>query len=131
MSDLAAYLVIVLSPVVLLVPYLNIRYSIVYSVLRKKHSKTYLKKNKGTFWNWLFFCGYKKEIGRGWYFVNAAAVLLEMLSLLFAAVYLVLWVIGHTLQIVWIPWVWVDGIIVIYGLYVIKLLYDKLTSASA
>ena len=131
MSDSAAYLLMILSPIALFVPYLNIRYSIVYSVLRKKHSKTYLKKNKGPFWNWVFFCGYKKEIGRGWYFVNTAAVLLEMLSLLFAVVYLVLWMAGHTLQIAWIPWIWAYGIIVIYGLYVIKLLSDKLTATSA
>lgn len=63
--------------------------------------------------------------------MNTAAVLLEMLSLLFAVVYLVLWMAGHTLQIAWIPWIWAYGIIVIYGLYVIKLLYDKLTATSA
>jgi hypothetical protein len=126
MNSVTAYLLMILSPVALLVPYLNIRYSIVYSVLRKNHSKTYLKKNKGSFGNRMFFHSYKAELGRGWYWVNAAALLLELFSLGLALAYLLLWIVGYTLQFLWIPQVWAHIIIAIYALYILKLLYDKL-----
>ena len=125
MDDSVAYSLMVFSPMIFLQLWLNIRYDVVYISLRSKHSKTYLKRNKGTFWEWLFFKKYKDELNKRLYICHTCLLWLVIISILLAVIYGVLWLGGHHIQYKWIPWLYVELDILGAGLFVLKIIYDK------
>lgn len=125
MDDSVAYSLMVFSPVVFLQLWLNIRYDIVYISLRSNHSKSYLKKNKGTFLDWLFFKKYRDELNRLLYICHACLLWLLAASILLAVIYGFLWLLGHRIQHEWIPWLYAVLDIVVAGLFILKNIYDK------
>lgn len=128
MDNTTAYMVIVFSPILYIQLQLNLRYSIVYSKIRRLHSKSFIKKNKGSFVEMLFMKHFKGDIGLFWYSLNFVTLVLTMLSLTMSIIYLVLWISGHQIQAVWVPWTWVYLDIVCSLLYLVKHTYDKLVS---
>lgn len=125
MDDSVAYSLMVFSPMIFLQLWLNIRFDIVYISLRSKHSKTYLKKNKGMFWDWLFFNKYRDELNRRLYICHTCLLWLVAASILLAVIYGFLWLVGHAIQHEWIPCLYAELDIVVIGLYILKITYDK------
>ena len=125
LDDSVAYSLIVFSPMLFLHLWLNIRYDAVYISLRSKHSKTYLKKNKGTLCDMLFFKKYKDQLDRRLYVLHGCLLWIVIISILLAAVYGVLWLVGHHIQHKWLPWLYVEFDIGVTGLFILKLIYDK------
>lgn len=125
MDDSVAYPIMIFSPMIFLQLWLNIRHDIVYINLRGKHSKTYLKKNKGSFWDWLFFMKYRDELDRRLYICHTCLLWLGTLSILLAVIYGFLWLLGHRIQHEWIPWLYAELDIVVTGLYILKIIYDR------
>ena len=125
MDNSVAYSLIVFSPILFLQLWLSVRYDVVYISLRSKHSKTYLKKNKGTFWDWLFFKKYKDQLAKGLYICHAFLLWLVAISILLAAVYGFLWLMQYRIRYEWIPWLYVGLDIVVTSLFILKLIYDK------
>ena len=125
MDDSVAYSLIVFSPMLFLHLWLNIRYDVIYISLRSKHSKTYLKKNKGTLWDMLFFKKYKDQLDIRLYVLHGCLLWIVIISILLAAVYGVLWLSGHHIQHEWLPWLYVEFDIGVAGLFILKLIYDK------
>lgn len=104
MHNDTAYAIMVFSPAIYWQLLLNIRYTIVYTYLRSKHSKTYLKKHSGSWISRVFFHRYKHELGKLWYHTNVCLVFLTFLGTLFAIVYLLLWIMGYAISIMLIPY---------------------------
>ena len=77
------------------VSFISVRYIIVEEQLRKRHSKTYMRKNKKSFFNHYFLWSYKNEIKKIYYFVYFYLALLLLAGIIVAIVYLVFWIIGH------------------------------------
>lgn len=125
MDDSVAYSLVVFSPILLLQLWLSIRYDIAYISLRGKHSKTYLKKNKGTFWDRLFFKKYRGELGKRLYFCHACLLWMTAISMLLAILYGLLWFVGHSIQHEWVPRLYARLDIMITCFFMLKLIYDK------
>ena len=126
MYDSTAYAIMVFSPVIYLQLQLSIRYTILYSILRKQHSNTFLKKHRGNYIQWMFFRNFKPEIGPLWHHLNALVVLLEVISIFLAVIYLVLWLVGHVLLMKWIPWAWAVLDMACYLFFILKRAHDRL-----
>lgn len=104
MHDTTVYTIMVFSPVIYWQMFLNIRYTIVYTHLRSKHSKTFLKKHSASWISWLFLKKFKQELRKVWYYTNTCLVYLVFLRTLVAIVYLILWLSGHAISIMLIPY---------------------------
>ena len=125
MDNTAAYCLMVFSPILFIQLWLNIRYDIQYVHLRGKHSKTYLEKNRGSFWEWLFYKNFQNELDKGQYLSHSALLWLVMISLVVAMVYGVLYLAKHQIQYYWIPRLYAELDIVVANLFVLKNIHDK------
>lgn len=89
------YIIIILSPVMYAVSFISIRYIIVEEQLRKHHSKTYMRKNKKSFFNHYFLWSYKSEIKKIYYFVYVYLALLLLAGTIVAIIYIIFCIIGY------------------------------------
>lgn len=123
--DTTHYLIIILSPIVVLLTKLSIKYTIIHNILRRKHSKTFLKKNRGNIVEEYFCLKYKNEIGL-WFYLNFSAGLLLFLEILLALVYSFLWAAGHTLKLVIIPYIVIIVDLTLVYIRFIRQIIDKI-----
>jgi hypothetical protein len=126
MTYTAAYLIIILSPMVYLLLVLNIRYTIIYDVLRKKHSDTYLKKHMGGFWGKVYFRHFKTEISLPLYYANWFVTIFTASSVLISSVCLLVCVFGSSTQLKMIAHWYLKADVLFVLALTIKQIYDKL-----
>ncbi len=124
-TDTYNYLIMILSPLFFLISKLSLQYSILYDNLRKKHSKTYIRKSKGNLFKSFFLINFKKDIKIGLYLSNIIIGVLFILSVFISIIYLFLWIVDYDLQSYIIPNLTIRIILVLAFLRVIRLIYDK------
>ena len=127
MTHTAAYLIITLSPMVYLLLVLNIRYTITYDVLRKKHSHTYLKKHMKGFWERVLFRQFKTEISMPLYYANWFVTIFTVGSIFISLGCLLVCAFGSSIQIKMIAHWYLKADVLFVLVWSIKQIYDKIT----
>lgn len=126
MTDTAAYLIIMLSPMVYALLMLNIRYTIVYTVLRKKHSHTYLKKHRGRFLERVYFRKFKTEISFPLYCANWFLSVFTVSSILISLICLLVCVLSNSTHLKLIAQWYLKADVLFILVLTIKQIYDRL-----
>lgn len=127
MDNSAAYLIMILSPLLWLVSKLSVHYTIMYDIIRKKHSKSYVKKNSGNLFEKYFLWNFKNEIKPLPFYSNALLGLLVIIGSVSSIVYLFLAAIGYELHIFILPTIvcWFD--IFLCTMRIFRQISDRLT----
>lgn len=127
MDNLAAYLIMILSPLLWLVSKLSVHYTIMYDIIRKKHSRSFVKKNGGSLFKRYFLWNFKDEIKFIPFYSHAILGILVMIGFASSIVYLMLAAVGHELHITILPIIvcWFDIFLGIAR--VVRLISDRLT----
>ncbi len=126
MDNSAAYIIMILSPILWLVSKLSIHYTIVYENIRKKHSKSYIRKNRSSALNGYFLLDYKNEINGLLFYANLVLGVMVIAGFAGSIVYLILAVLRYKLRIIVIPTI-VCGIdIFLAAARTVRLIFDKL-----
>lgn len=97
MDITANYCIMILSPVFFWIMKITFSYEI-YETLRKKHSKSYIKKHKGNFLQRYFYFNFKSEINKVLYYFHFVLCILCILGIFFGIVYLLFWCVGYNLK---------------------------------
>lgn len=125
MDNGVIFCIMIFSPIVFLISKLSIHYTIIFDILREKHSKTFIKKHKGSFIQSYFVYNFKKEIGKGWFLINALLGILLLISLIFAFIYFILFVFDYHFQSTAIPELVLRLDVILTYFHVISLIYNK------
>ena len=94
--------------------------------LRKKHSKTYIRKNKGGLFNIFFLINFRNDIKKDLYIYNIVVGFLLIFSMIGSIVYLILWISGYELKLHIMPDLTVRIIILFTYLRLLRLILDKI-----
>ena len=126
MDNNAAYCVMIFSPFLFFNSKLSIHYTIVYSKLRKNHSKTYIKKTSGNFWERFFLSRFKAEIDMISYYTNMLLGVLVIVGTIIALIYFLLWVVGYKLQYMFIPYITIYIDVGLSIMRILRLAYERI-----
>lgn len=129
MDDNTAYCLMILSPMLFLVSKLSVHYIIVNDILRMKHSKTFILKNKGTFFESFFLLKFKNEISRLLYYLNVFLGILLLIGIVLSLLYFVLWIIGYQIRCFVVPYSIMCVDILLVVIRIIRLIYEKLAGS--
>ena len=126
MDDKTAYLIMVLSPLVFLLLFLSVRYTVVYGILRKQHSRTFIEKQKGQGLTWLLLSNFKQDMGSVWFGFHGFTLLAMALSICLAVGYLLLWIGKYPLKSYLLPHIMATADILAYLIFAIKAIGNKI-----
>ena len=102
MEQSTAYLLIFLSPIIILLSKLTVSYRIRYNTIKLDVDK-FFKKHKTSFWNRFFYIELKSKIPPILYISNLALGILMILLCSTALVYFALFLFQYQLKIIIIP----------------------------
>ena len=125
MDITAAYLIMILTPFTFLITKLSIHYEC-YEYLRKNHSKSYIRKNKGKFIQSFFMITFRKELNNFYYYVNFLYGIFLVTSLVLAITYLVLWIFGYELRFLEIPYFAAIVNHIVWFIHMLNIIRNKL-----
>lgn len=125
MTGTAAFLILTLSPIIYLMLFLNVRYTIVYTVLRKKRSRTFLKKHSGNFKDRVFLKRFKSEIDL-LYYINGFLVIWVASSVIISFFCIIILMIEDGFCVDLFAQVYLKLDIVTIVVLTIKQIYDKI-----
>lgn len=122
------YGIMVLSVFVAWLEKVSIHGTAEYDYLRKNHSKSYIRKNKGHFWSFYFLLNFKNELPKFLFFCNFILGIWLFVSAAASIIYGVLWICGHQLTITLIPDIFcaIDICIIVFRYSRVLLQYFKL-----
>ncbi len=126
MDNAAAYIIMILSPVFWLVSKLSIHYTILYENIRKNHSRSYIRKNRGSTINEYFLLDYKNEINGLLFYANLILGIMVIIGFAGSIVYLILAVLRYKLRIIIIPTIVCCIDIFLAAARTVRLIFDKL-----
>ena len=97
------YAIVVISVFLAWLEKVSVHATAEYDFLRKQHSKSYIRKNKGSFWNFYFLMNFKNELPKFWFYCNFILGIWLFISAAASIIYGILWICGHQLSIILIP----------------------------
>lgn len=130
MDNNTAYMIVVFSPILYMLLWLSARYYAVYTCLRSKHSKTFLKKNRGSMVAWLSLWRFRNDLSGFVFFWQVLTMAFWIASIVLACVYGALWIFGHQIRHMGIPSLYVKVDTVAACIYVVSIIVSKITNPS-
>lgn len=127
MDNSVAHALVVFSPILYWQLWLSFRYTAVNIKLRAVHSKTYLKKNAGNLWQWLFLIKFKDELPISLYLSHLLLLWMTLVSVLIAIIYGISWIAGCHIHPEWLPWLYIRIDIIVSACNAVKIICDKVS----
>lgn len=121
----AAYLIVILTPFTFLITKLSIHYEC-YEYIRKSHSKSYIRKNKGNFIQNFFMITFRKELNNFYYYVNFLYGIFLATSLVFGMAYFMMWIFGYELRFLEIPYLVAIVNLIVWFIHLLNIVRNKL-----
>lgn len=126
--DIALYGVMIMAPIIYLVLKISISYRIHNIILRQKHSKTFIKRHKGSGFVAFFAWNFRKEIKPLVFIQNIVVGLLLVFSIPLAIIYFVLWTSSHIIQYEFIVQGTAIFLVCLWAIHIINCIDDRLNT---
>lgn len=126
MDNILAYCIMILSPFFWIICKISIHGVIEYDILRKIHSKSYIKKHSGNLWERYFLSKFKNDINTIIYYYHIFIGFLSLSGVVIFFLYLILFLVKYQLQIVIIPQIVIVIDILLISFRIVRQIYEKI-----
>ena len=123
--DGAYYGVMIFMPIIWWILKISLSYRIYYIILRQSHSKTYIRRNKGSFWKAYLAWNFRFELSPIIFIANSIVGVILLISFPISLCYFTLWIINHKIICPVIVYCWILLILIAWFIHTIACIYDR------